>query len=84
MKLFAGMFIVTLFNAIWALSDFRDDNGATRFIPGSHKFDSSQKRDGAEGEPGISGHWIESDGSNDQPHDGHHERFDERCASYIA
>ena len=28
-------------NAIWALSDFRDDNGATRIIPGSHKFDSS-------------------------------------------
>ena len=28
-------------NAIWALSDFRDDNGATRIVPGSHKFDSS-------------------------------------------
>jgi hypothetical protein len=28
-------------NAIWALSDFRDDNGATRIIPHSHKFDSS-------------------------------------------
>src|SRR5215813_9331439 len=28
-------------NAIWALSDFRSDNGATRIIPGSHKFDSS-------------------------------------------
>ncbi|WP_283813537.1 phytanoyl-CoA dioxygenase family protein [Bradyrhizobium paxllaeri] len=28
-------------NAIWALSDFRDDNGATRIIPGSHKYDSS-------------------------------------------
>ena len=28
-------------NAIWALSDFRDDNGATRIMPGSHKFDSS-------------------------------------------
>ncbi|PAM96929.1 phytanoyl-CoA dioxygenase, partial [Streptomyces sp. Alain-F2R5] len=28
-------------NAIWALSDFRDDNGATRIIPASHKFDSS-------------------------------------------
>lgn len=28
-------------NAIWALSDFRDDNGATRIVPGSHKYDSS-------------------------------------------
>lgn len=28
-------------NAIWALSDFREDNGATRFIPGSHKLDHS-------------------------------------------
>ncbi|MGX1359115.1 phytanoyl-CoA dioxygenase family protein [Bradyrhizobium elkanii] len=28
-------------NAIWALSDFREDNGATRIIPRSHKFDSS-------------------------------------------
>ena len=28
-------------NAIWALSDFREDNGATRIIPGSHKYDSS-------------------------------------------
>ena len=28
-------------NAIWALSDFRDDNGATRILPGSHKYDSS-------------------------------------------
>src|ERR1700752_5446709 len=28
-------------NAIWALSDFRDDNGATRVIPGSHKLASS-------------------------------------------
>ena len=25
-------------NAIWALSDFRADNGATRIIPGSHKY----------------------------------------------
>jgi ectoine hydroxylase-related dioxygenase (phytanoyl-CoA dioxygenase family) len=30
-------------NAIWALSDFRHDNGATRIVPGSHKFDSSPK-----------------------------------------
>ena len=28
-------------NAIWALSDFREDNGATRIVPGSHKFVSS-------------------------------------------
>ena len=28
-------------NAIWALSDFRDDNGATRIVPGSHKYPSS-------------------------------------------
>lgn len=28
-------------NAIWALSDFTSENGATRFVPGSHKFDSS-------------------------------------------
>jgi hypothetical protein len=28
-------------NAIWALSHFRDDNGATRIVPGSHKYDSS-------------------------------------------
>ncbi|MGE5158833.1 MAG: phytanoyl-CoA dioxygenase family protein [Gemmatimonas sp.] len=26
-------------NAIWALSDFTAENGATRIIPGSHKFD---------------------------------------------
>jgi ectoine hydroxylase-related dioxygenase (phytanoyl-CoA dioxygenase family) len=28
-------------NAIWALSAFRHDNGATRIVPGSHKFPSS-------------------------------------------
>ena len=28
-------------NAIWALSDFRPDNGATRIVPGSHKYASS-------------------------------------------
>ena len=27
-------------NAIWALSDFTSENGATRIVPGSHKFDS--------------------------------------------
>ena len=26
-------------NAIWALSDFTADNGATRIVPGSHRFD---------------------------------------------
>ena len=26
-------------NAIWALSDFTDKNGATRIVPGSHRFD---------------------------------------------
>ena len=28
-------------DAIWVLSDFRDDNGATRILPGSHKFPTS-------------------------------------------
>jgi ectoine hydroxylase-related dioxygenase (phytanoyl-CoA dioxygenase family) len=28
-------------NAIWALTDFRADNGATRIVPGSHKFASA-------------------------------------------
>ncbi len=28
-------------NAIWALTDFKADNGATRVVPGSHKFESS-------------------------------------------
>jgi ectoine hydroxylase-related dioxygenase (phytanoyl-CoA dioxygenase family) len=28
-------------NAIWALSDFTRDNGATRIVPGSHTYDSS-------------------------------------------
>ena len=28
-------------NAMWALSDFTEANGATRIIPGSHRFDSA-------------------------------------------
>ncbi len=28
-------------NAIWALSDFTSNNGATRIVPGSHKYDAS-------------------------------------------
>ena len=27
-------------NALWALSDFTEENGATRIIPGSHRYDS--------------------------------------------
>ncbi len=30
-------------NAIWALSDFTESNGATQIVPGSHKFDSPPK-----------------------------------------
>ena len=33
-------------NAIWALSDFRDDNGATRILPGSHKLPSAPEYGG--------------------------------------
>lgn len=30
-------------NAIWALSDFTETNGATQIVPGSHKYDSAPK-----------------------------------------
>lgn len=30
-------------NTIWALDDFREDNGATRVIPGSHRFEDKLK-----------------------------------------
>ena len=30
-------------NTIWALDDFREDNGATRVIPGSHRYDDKLK-----------------------------------------
>jgi ectoine hydroxylase-related dioxygenase (phytanoyl-CoA dioxygenase family) len=30
-------------NAIWALSDFTEANGATQLVPGSHKYDSAPK-----------------------------------------
>jgi ectoine hydroxylase-related dioxygenase (phytanoyl-CoA dioxygenase family) len=30
-------------NAIWALSDFTETNGATQIVPGSHKYDSPPK-----------------------------------------
>lgn len=33
----------TMVTTLWALSDFRSDNGATHFVPGSHKFPTVPK-----------------------------------------
>ena len=33
--------VAVVCNTMWALSDFTDDNGATRLVPGSHRFDRS-------------------------------------------
>ena len=32
-------------NSIWAFDDFREDNGATRFVPGSHRYDGVERPD---------------------------------------
>jgi ectoine hydroxylase-related dioxygenase (phytanoyl-CoA dioxygenase family) len=33
-------------NSIWAFDDFREDNGATRFVPGSHLIPNEVRPDG--------------------------------------
>jgi ectoine hydroxylase-related dioxygenase (phytanoyl-CoA dioxygenase family) len=35
-------------NTLWAMTDFTEENGATRVIPGSHRFDDRLELDGAE------------------------------------
>ncbi len=38
-------------NTLWAMTDFTAENGATRVIPGSHRFDDRLELDGAETVP---------------------------------
>lgn len=39
------------FNTLWAMSDFTEQNGATRVIPGSHRFDDGMKFEEKDTEP---------------------------------
>jgi ectoine hydroxylase-related dioxygenase (phytanoyl-CoA dioxygenase family) len=38
-------------NTLWAMTDFTEENGATRVIPGSHRFDDRLELDGSETVP---------------------------------